>query len=386
VEPDHSTRSGQTVEADPIRGTARSVRGSAPALAQRIVDISRGRIPSYRDATVELLAEAEGWAEEAVSSALDLLTGDLSHEGFVDRLTEDGRRRAARGFPLTDILVANLVETQTLWEAFIDASPTEPEARVQAQTAFTEAALAMLQTAVAAVSSGYLEVEGARVADEEHDMQSMIESLAGLRTSGLPQRVKASQRGIDIDAIRWCVAAPCPDSEVGSTLRSFRTAVPDMPVGRIGEHLIAFARGDEPPRIDMAPIGIAAALDAPASYRRAVAALKVAQHLERDAVLYDDVVPLALILSGPEEDRRAFVAAQLGPLIEDPLGEELMRSLRSYYRSGQSIAAAARDLDIHRHTLEYRLQRVENALDTDIRAPDNRLLLELALSLRPGFY
>jgi purine catabolism regulator len=64
------------------------------------------------------------------------------------------------------------------------------------------------------------------------------------------------------------------------------------------------------------------------------------------------------------------------------MGEELVKSLDAYYAAGQSIAAAARSLFVHRHTLEYRLSRIETLLARDIRSPNERLLLELALAIR----
>jgi DNA-binding PucR family transcriptional regulator len=97
--------------------------------------------------------------------------------------------------------------------------------------------------------------------------------------------------------------------------------------------------------------------------------------------VYDDVVPLAMVLAGPDEDRRAFISSQLGPLLKDPLGKELLKSLEAFYGAGQSVAAAARDLFVHRHTLEYRLSRIETVLGRDIRAPHTRMLLELAIAL-----
>jgi DNA-binding PucR family transcriptional regulator len=99
-------------------------------------------------------------------------------------------------------------------------------------------------------------------------------------------------------------------------------------------------------------------------------------------VIYDEVVPLALVLDAPPEERSAFIDAQLGRVLGDPLGEDLVASLRAFYAAGQSVAAAARTLHVHRHTLEYRLGRLEALLGRDIRANEPRLLLELALSLR----
>ena len=104
--------------------------------------------------------------------------------------------------------------------------------------------------------------------------------------------------------------------------------------------------------------------------------------LRRPMVRYEDVVPLAAVLDGPDEERQAFVDAWLGPVLSDSRGEELLRSLTEFYSSGLSLAAAARNLYVHRHTLEYRLNRIEALLGADPKAQPSRLFLELALALR----
>ena len=77
----------------------------------------------------------------------------------------------------------------------------------------------------------------------------------------------------EVETIRWCLVARCPASDVGATLRSFRHALPDTPIGRIGQNVVAFAGGLEPPALDLAPVGMASAIDPAGGYRRAVAAL-----------------------------------------------------------------------------------------------------------------
>jgi DNA-binding PucR family transcriptional regulator len=99
-------------------------------------------------------------------------------------------------------------------------------------------------------------------------------------------------------------------------------------------------------------------------------------------VRYEDVVPLANVLDGPDEERQVFVDTWLGPVATDPRGEELLRSLTEFYASGLSLAAASRNLFVHRHTLEYRLNRIESLLGADPRAQPTRLFLEMALALR----
>jgi DNA-binding PucR family transcriptional regulator len=170
--------------------------------------------------------------------------------------------------------------------------------------------------------------------------------------------------------------------DAGIEVRSLRREVKGAAVGRIGRMVIAYIPGEEQPLPSIKPAGVARAVDPVRGFKRARATLEVALHLNRDCVCYEDVVPLAMLLGGPAEEREAFAEAQLGPLMEDQMGDELVKTLAAYYDHGQSVAAAARELFVHRHTLEYRLQRIEDLLERDFKAPEHRLLLELALAIR----
>jgi DNA-binding PucR family transcriptional regulator len=159
-----------------------------------------------------------------------------------------------------------------------------------------------------------------------------------------------------------------------------RSTLTDAVVGRLEEYAVAFCAG-EPDVVDGTTFGLARSAAEDAGYARARAALKVALLLERGSARYEDVAPLALIMDAPDADRDAFVEAQLGPALHDPSGDELLRSLAEYYASGQSVAGAARALHVHRHTLEYRLDRLEKLLGPRIKEATGRMLVELALSL-----
>ena len=146
---------------------------------------------------------------------------------------------------------------------------------------------------------------------------------------------------------------------------------------------MAYLPGDEAPQLDgLERVGVARADDHEAGARRARAAARVAVHLDRPVIHYEDVVPLANVLVGPDDERHAFVDTWLAPVVADPRGEELLRSLAEFYASGLSLAAASRNLFVHRHTLEYRLNRIESLLGADPKALPARLFLELALALR----
>jgi purine catabolism regulator len=91
-------------------------------------------------------------------------------------------------------------------------------------------------------------------------------------------------------------------------------------------------------------------------------------------------VPTVLPLLG-DEAVRAFSDGLLRPLREHDATArgDLVASLRAWLsRHGQWDAAAA-DLGVHRHTLRYRMRRVEEILGRSLDDPDVRMELWLAL-------
>jgi hypothetical protein len=367
---------------DVIAEVAANVEARIDSIADTMMKRYQERIDYYKDASADVLADAHEWARASITIATGIITGSLDVKDFIDPLTDVGRRRAAQGFPLTDVLQANLIGTEVLWETVWAVAPDDDAARSHIASVVMDASIDLLQHAVAAVSSGYEEVAHGRVADEEYDMQAVAETLAGIRAADKRHEERARLRGVDLNALRWCMVSRSSHEDAGIEVRNLRRSTPGAAVGRIGRTIFAYLPGDEAPEPAVRPAGLARAKDPERGFKRARASLEVAIHLKRDWVCYEDVVPMAMILGGPSEEREAFVEAQLGPLQEDQMGDELIKTLAAYYASGQSVAAAARELFVHRHTMEYRLQRIEDLLKRDLKAPDDRLLLELALAIR----
>ena len=339
-------------------------------------------IPSYRDAPPEVAEDIRAGAHASITVGVAILRGETTGEAVREPLRDLGRRRAQQGLPLHDVINAFLVGTRTFWEESLESAPVEPEERADVLGRVMMATLDLLQNATATVSAGWREVDDIRIADVEHDHRTVVEMMAGIRPVDRLHADRAARRGISLADVRWCLVTSQEDA-AGQMVRDLRERHPTAAVGRSGRSLIAYLPGDTAPEgIEGSASGIARITETDTAYGRARAAHKVALHLGRDHVLYDEVVPLALVLDASTEERRAFVTAQLGPAVDDPLGEDLLASLEAFYAAGQSIAAAARNLHVHRHTLEYRLGRLESLLEVDLRAPGPRLLLELALSLR----
>ncbi|MCA1224181.1 PucR family transcriptional regulator, partial [Streptomyces sp. 8L] len=139
--------------------------------------------------------------------------------------------------------------------------------------------------------------------------------------------------------------------------------------------------------------GVVTGLSAPSgpiatgtAYRQAEQALSVARRRGRALVEHEDLAVGALLPLLADEAVRAFADGMLRALREhDAKGRgDLVDSLRAWLsRHGQWDAAAA-DLGVHRHTLRYRMRRVEEILGRSLDDPDVRMELWLALKATAG--
>ncbi|MFI6288782.1 PucR family transcriptional regulator [Streptomyces sp. NPDC051018] len=134
--------------------------------------------------------------------------------------------------------------------------------------------------------------------------------------------------------------------------------------------------------------GITVGLSAPAgpiaaagAYRQAEQALSVARRRGRALVEQEELAAGSIVPLLADDAVRAFADGMLRALYEhDATGRgDLVASLRAWLsRHGQWDAAAA-DLGVHRHTLRYRMRRVEEILGRSLDDPDVRMELWLAL-------
>ncbi|MGX8908639.1 PucR family transcriptional regulator [Streptomyces netropsis] len=123
------------------------------------------------------------------------------------------------------------------------------------------------------------------------------------------------------------------------------------------------------------------AVAAATACHQAEQALSVARRRGRVLVEHEEVAAGSVLPLLADEAVRAFADGMLRALRDhDATGRgDLVASLRAWLsRHGQWDAAAA-DLGVHRHTLRYRMRRVEEILGRSLDDPDVRMELWLAL-------
>ncbi|MFJ2218142.1 PucR family transcriptional regulator [Streptomyces sp. NPDC101062] len=141
-------------------------------------------------------------------------------------------------------------------------------------------------------------------------------------------------------------------------------------------------------RLESEEVGVVTGLSAPTgpiatagAYKQAEQALSVARRRGMALVEHEELAAGSILPLLADDAVRAFAEGMLRALRDhDAKGRgDLVASLRAWLsRHGQWDAAAA-DLGVHRHTLRYRMRRVEEILGRSLDDPDVRMELWLAL-------
>ncbi|MBC7812415.1 MAG: helix-turn-helix domain-containing protein [Burkholderiales bacterium] len=125
------------------------------------------------------------------------------------------------------------------------------------------------------------------------------------------------------------------------------------------------------------------------AYREAKDSVSISHELgdRESTTFYGDLKLYQLLLALKErnlEHMRRFNEEALGPLLEHDERKQgdLIRTLNGFFEANGNLAKAATDLDVHRNTLVYRLERISELTGLDLDDADNRLILHLALKIQ----
>jgi len=126
-----------------------------------------------------------------------------------------------------------------------------------------------------------------------------------------------------------------------------------------------------------------------AAYREAKDAVSIAQELGdiEKTTFYGDLKLYQLLLALKEHNLahlHRFYDETLGPLVEhdERKQSDLIRTLNGFFEANGNLAQAAKDLDVHRNTLVYRLDRISDLTELDLNDAENRLILHLSLKIQ----
>ena len=120
-------------------------------------------------------------------------------------------------------------------------------------------------------------------------------------------------------------------------------------------------------------------VQAPGSYRRALAALRVAADRGEPVARWEDLRAYRLLTALPAstlDDMPAGLRVLL-----DGSHDQLVLTLETYLDHGGDVKSTAAELWLHRTSLYYRLRRVEEVAGVDLSRGEDRLLCHVALRL-----
>lgn len=122
------------------------------------------------------------------------------------------------------------------------------------------------------------------------------------------------------------------------------------------------------------------------SYRDAVQALDLAMRLQTDTPLYiGDLGVYQLILGLSDREKLlSFCERTLGALLDYDMRQhaDLVKTLEAFFACHGNLSQTADMLIVHRNTLLYRMNRINEIAQIDLDRPEIRLALHLALTVR----
>jgi purine catabolism regulator len=130
----------------------------------------------------------------------------------------------------------------------------------------------------------------------------------------------------------------------------------------------------------------AAAADVPRAFGEAETALEIARRVFGDGrvAAYRDLGIYPLLFEGAGvEALRTFAREALAPLREydEKHQSELERTLRIYFSAGQNVKTASATLNVHRHTVFYRLRQISEITGRSFDDAHDQLTLRLAIAI-----
>jgi len=115
------------------------------------------------------------------------------------------------------------------------------------------------------------------------------------------------------------------------------------------------------------------------THRQAQSALLVAQHWSQRITLYDDVELLAHALQD-DDYATSLIETYIAPLDGEHHGAVLRKTLEAFHEAGHNEEKAADLLNVHRHTVQRHLRRIEELANRQLDAHQVELKAALRLA------
>jgi hypothetical protein len=364
-------------------------------------------IPAYAAAGPPLFADARHQIQLHYRLKLDRLLGedDVSLDDLAFARNA-AMRRARSGFALEDYINAFRVGQQVFWEAVLDAAGPTAAGR---EAALSLATPLMRYCDFASTHAGhaYAEFRQHAVADADRERRDLLEHLlAGELPGRGPLRAAAQGYGMGAARLMVVVAAPAgpggdPDAAGAALARAALGDTRTLVVLRQAEIVAVPALGPGcdaarvcdrvdavEARLREAGLPLALGISTPAAGVAELPRAYAEAHAALELVADGGVAALPrlaafdyLTLSAPETARRLVAPALRAFLADDRArGGGLRDTVQALAAADLQVAGAARRLQVHPNTLQYRVSRIEERTGRNPRRVAD--LIELLVAIR----
>lgn len=221
----------------------------------------------------------------------------------------------------------------------------------------------------------------------DQELPSRIAALGWTGHGEVSVLVGTSPKVVDVDQIRRIARHQNTDVLVGVqgrrlvvvVGRRIDEATRGVPPTSFGDIAQALDESFGPGALVVGP-AVPAVVDAVKSAKAALAGFAVAKSWRSAPrpLFADDALP-ERALAGDPLARKALIQGIYEPLRDHPL--DLLGTVWTYFETGHSLEATARELFVHPNTVRYRLKKVLEVVDWDPGVPRDALTLHLAVIL-----
>ncbi|MBV8244427.1 MAG: helix-turn-helix domain-containing protein [Candidatus Eremiobacteraeota bacterium] len=171
------------------------------------------------------------------------------------------------------------------------------------------------------------------------------------------------------------VVVPAPREIDAANVRTAATLLPRTLAKRGVATRVAGGVGEAAP-----------ALNAAQSAEQAEAAMIIGRRIygSGSVIAYDALGAYPLLMQGARpEELRGFAQRALAALraYDEKHQTELERTLKLYLAVGENVKTAAAELNVHRHTVFYRLRQIAEITGCSLESPHDQLTLRMAIAI-----
>lgn len=389
---------------DALHALIRRADRTRGSRARVIVDQCLEELPHYRGLPADVVSDIGRSVRRhlALFYRVTLESGRLLDDEDLEPSRETARDRAGQGVPLGEFLMFFHVGLRVAWEDLIERVGDDPVLRAGLLDRVS-AVIANQQLLMAALTEAYVRESERLSRFREQDVDDFFRLLLAPDTLEHVVETRAVALGVDpAEPLSVALIAPPAGGEAESRgvapveLRRGLLALDpgsEILVGRCREGFGALL-GEAPDPKQLAAVaeslfgvdvrvglGRAGTLEAlRSSARQALRALQLGALLRpaERVHLYAEL-EVADLLDVDSAPAREFMRGVLGPLSRSGSSRTHLATLRQLARHGYRLKQAAAALDVHPHTLSYRIKQLRRRFDLDLDDPEVRMRVQLAL-------